>query len=520
MKAIFYYNTSEAIKVDKDLEYIAELEIVFKTSVSIKNPIIDLELKFQDNKTLIEVVDEDNQDVVFGLDNDSMVVDYPFSITDFNYCYIPVLERYYFIHNPILVTDRIFRLELSEDVLMSHHGFKELDAFIERNEYDFNPLIKDDFTNFKFNKKINVLDAEQYYKYGTDTRTTFKNNPTYNTILAYLTDDAIRGSYPKGNVIRQSSDQTTSFNQSTNYQVLSWSAMKKLSKKLYTDDVTLSYIKSCKAYPFELTYRQEGSTNTFKIGNKSFSVATDLGEPYKSLYYLPETILVAQFKYSRGGTETFQNFEPYEKYELFLPFHKWIDIDANNLINKVIQVKYTINYEDGSTIVSVLSDKQLIYQAECTLGVDVNLSSTNMREASDKLLSLGLNSGINLIGSALSIASGNPLGVATGILNAGKTIGNTVSSINTNYVKANAVASGGVIGLYNYYKVMIRFTWSESVGYDDDFAKQFGKPLHETRNLSNLHGFTKIGDIHLENIKAFENEKIELYDLLKSGIIL
>ena len=57
-------------------------------------------------------------------------------------------------------------------------------------------------------------------------------------------------------------------------------------------------------------------------------------------------------------------------------------------------------------------------------------------------------------------------------------------------------------------------------GYDADYFKMKGRPLYETRKVSTLSGFTQIGDIHLENIKAFQNEKDELYDLLKSGIIL
>ena len=44
--------------------------------------------------------------------------------------------------------------------------------------------------------------------------------------------------------------------------------------------------------------------------------------------------------------------------------------------------------------------------------------------------------------------------------------------------------------------------------------------MNDVRKLSNLSGYTVIGDINLDNVKAFENEKIELYDLLKSGIIL
>ena len=188
MKAIFYNNTSEAIKVDKNLLFVAELDIVFKTSVSLKNPIIDLKLKYGDNDLVYGVVDSDGDDVIINADEE-LVIDAPYSITDFNYCYIPVLERYYFISNPILVTPELFRYELAEDTLMSFKTqFRELDAFISRNEFDFNKLVKDDLYPFEYKKEVlihevtNISPVDEF-----QTEDLFNN-----CMVTYLTDETIK----------------------------------------------------------------------------------------------------------------------------------------------------------------------------------------------------------------------------------------------------------------------------------------------------------------------------------------
>lgn len=521
MKAIFYYNTSEAIKVDKDLEYIAELDIVFKTSVSLKNPIIDLELKFQDNNTLVDVVDEDNQDVVFGLDNDSMVVDYPFSITDFNYCYIPVLERYYYVNNPILVTDRLFRLELSEDVLMSLKSqYKELDAFIARNEFDYNVLIKDDLTNFQYNKSINVFKWDRYL-YSTIWNITHFGTlvvDPHNIMMSYLTEDVTQNISPINsspvNYINMPFNKM-----STNYCVMNMDTAKRLSKKFLEDDTLLTFIKNMRIYPYIINNNQDYSKLTMKIGSTSLSVPTYFsGDRYRDPTAVIDNIVVASFMIPKAAYNNFLYYSPYTKFELYLPYYRWVEFEADDLIGQLILVEYSTNYDSGETVLTVYNKtkENILLEVTIELGMEIPLSSTNNREQTDKNISLGLNTAISLLGSGAAVVTGNPLGFVTGA----KTISDAIMGFNTNYSKGNVETGNGLIGNYGYNDVMIRVTRNIPSGYDADYFKMKGRPLYETRKISTLSGFTQIGDIHLENIKAYQNEKDELYDLLKSGIIL
>lgn len=63
---------------------------------------------------------------------------------DFNYVYIPALSRYYYVENYTYLTNNLVELNLRIDVLMTYRvGIKQLDAFIDRNEFAYNPGIID-----------------------------------------------------------------------------------------------------------------------------------------------------------------------------------------------------------------------------------------------------------------------------------------------------------------------------------------------------------------------------------------
>ena len=75
----------------------------------------------------------------------------------FNYVYVTVLERYYFIENMVMMKN-FYRLSLSEDVLMSWADvIRSQTAFVERsqNNYDVNRV--DDLVTYDYGKVVDTL---------------------------------------------------------------------------------------------------------------------------------------------------------------------------------------------------------------------------------------------------------------------------------------------------------------------------------------------------------------------------
>lgn len=101
---MLYQNTGESIVVDKS-EYLTPVTYVlgnFLKSVNITNLVVD----YSSNELL-----------------------------KFNYIYIPSLHRYYYLSSFDIFTNKIYRLALSEDVLMSYKDkIKAQNAYIARTE--------------------------------------------------------------------------------------------------------------------------------------------------------------------------------------------------------------------------------------------------------------------------------------------------------------------------------------------------------------------------------------------------
>lgn len=102
-----YKSTAEMKRVDKSdyLALVSMLTGTLRNETSIINPTIRIELDTAPN---------------------------------FNYVYIPVFKRYYFVVNSVSIVNKIWDISLSVDVLMSYkEGIYNLTAFIDRNEYEY-----------------------------------------------------------------------------------------------------------------------------------------------------------------------------------------------------------------------------------------------------------------------------------------------------------------------------------------------------------------------------------------------
>lgn len=80
-------------------------------------------------------------------------------IPTFNYVYIPIFNRYYFVTQLASVGKKVWRMELNCDVLMSYkEQIYTLQGVIGRQENDFNPLLVDNELPTQNNPIIEIID--------------------------------------------------------------------------------------------------------------------------------------------------------------------------------------------------------------------------------------------------------------------------------------------------------------------------------------------------------------------------
>lgn len=73
----------------------------------------------------------------------SLTIEYD-KFIDFNYIYIKEFNRYYFVNDVTMVRYNLYNLSLSVDVLMTYRwDIIDLRAFVDRNEFEYNPNVVD-----------------------------------------------------------------------------------------------------------------------------------------------------------------------------------------------------------------------------------------------------------------------------------------------------------------------------------------------------------------------------------------
>lgn len=525
MKIILFNSSAEKNRVNKGrhLSQIVELEGTLRSGTSLVNPAIVLELHEETLSKLMTtpVVDDDGRDVVDDDGND-VVVSYISKVLTANYAYIPDFNRYYFITDITAISRYLWQISMSVDVLMTYYDdIMNLSAFIARNQNLYSPFVVDDLTNFTYSKEI--TNTYPVNKTAVTVLSTAPSTSWHTAVMSYLTDDTIRfsGSTPALNDLPMITAYASGSNISTQYLVGTTGMVYDLAKAVYKDDTLLSFIKTVMIYPFDIPAIVDSNITTIKIGTKKYT----LTDTFRYPEHYPERIVVADF--DMPNATSFLDYSPYKTYEIYIPYSGFVTLSGENILGKELKVFYLVNWEDGTANAYVynVSDNVVLYSAQCVLGVKVALSSSNALELSNQKTALGLNTGINLIGSALTVggglASGNILAVGGGVLRGTSTIGNAISSFNQMYDLGKVGITSPVSGLSSGQKVFLRITKTNPVGYDDSYFALKGRPLNQYRKLSDLSGYTIVNDIHVENVpNATLTEMNEIERLLTNGVIL
>lgn len=98
------------------------------------------------------------------------------SVPTFNYVYIPIFNRYYFVTSLSSVNKNVWRMELNCDVLMTYKNeILLLEGVIGRQESDFNPLLVDNELPTQNNPIVEVIDipSETFDTQTTDNKHNF-----------------------------------------------------------------------------------------------------------------------------------------------------------------------------------------------------------------------------------------------------------------------------------------------------------------------------------------------------------
>lgn len=474
-----------------------------------------------------------------------------FFARQFNYVYIQLFNRYYFVDSIEFVSNDFTRLHLKEDVLMSHRdAILSQNAFVTRNQNAVTPYLVDNRLPLK-----DTLSVEYMVLDNTDSIHT-KVNITINTDVPdtgykYISvghtnaHQSVKTSVPTPDSGYLPSFTSLLSKYSLTY-MLKQSDFDLLQHAIIQDDNTLTYIDCVIWLPFEVSsaYQSASGQNNrmtlyyagyqFLCTDGLFHSSTPTGETAVNILETPAggSPYFIMYDFNMPTALDWKDKKPYANYEIYVMFVGWVEIDINQVSGDRCLIYYTLDYQSGmgTAYLYDLTKHKLIWSTNCQFGVKMDLTSTNALEISKQKQSNQLNMIMGLISSAISIGvgayTGNGVAIAGGVMSAGKTIASNVNSNRMLFDKAQTQfgTSEGIIHSPVYS--IIRKTYHEVLPNTetDVYESLQGYPYNAYVNLSDLEGdgYIEVGEIHFNpsSYDIYQDEVSEIVSLLKEGVII
>lgn len=204
------------------------------------------------------------------------------------------------------------------------------------------------------------------------------------------------------------------------------------------------------------------------------------------------------------------DYAPYTKIQLFLPFIGVVNLDTNEVMGSTLNVTYRVDVLTGACLAQVSVSRSdygaVMYTFSGNCAVQLPITGGNYSSIIANTIGIGASIGAT-IASGGALAPVAVAGAAAGVSNSHLNVAHSGS------IGANAGAMGGKIP----YLIITRPKPYNANNYNNFY----GYPSNNTIKLSSCTGYTRVKDIHLENISsATDDELTEIESLLKEGVII
>ncbi len=207
-------------------------------------------------------------------------------------------------------------------------------------------------------------------------------------------------------------------------------------------------------------------------------------------------------------SNSFLDYSPYTKIYLYLPFIGIREISTDDVMNKSVQVKYSIDILSGACVAFVIAGGTTLYSyiGQCAASVPITGSDWSTM----------INGVLGAVGSIASTVGSFMTGnIAGGISGIASTAQNVLSSKPDIQHSGSMGGMGGMLGIKTPYVIIERPAQAIPARQNE----YIGYPSFITKVFADLRGYNEIYATHLHDIPCTENELQEIESLLKSGVI-
>lgn len=545
MKVILYNNNAERSKVNKTLLLTNPIEYngTLREECSITNPIIEFQ---------------------------------HVGVITSNYAYIEEFNRYYFIDEVVSVRNNLWRVSMVVDVLMSFKDdINNVQGIVSRQEFEYNPLLKDDLLPLKLSRKLQHIYGVM--NYDNIFRGVWSGKEQHCYALCVFSGVGLSYSSGENNILEGATLSHSPFNVSCQIYALTYTELEDFLKEISSFDFGAiflgeksDYIISVRVYPNDLAQGANISNDQRILINKRYMVTKGYellpktivdGNNIVSKEGLFEVINVKQWTSDVFTDKKFLLYPPYTDCKLYLPYYGMVDFDFKSLNTELngksydsIGIYISFDYMSGQASYSIYPIEWKNGQATklgavpintytFNLGVDVPISSNREATVKNNLIlssvKTAINAGLAIGGIPLSMEQtkasyskrldrptkkakkmGEYAGIQAG-LDSANIATNYIDSVlqAMSYNPSTYEGDGFINYSHAYFPCLILNM--PVIEEPNDYAHLYGRPSMTNDVLSNLNGFTVMANFHLDNFPYCLNEELEeIEQLLKEGVIL
>ena len=207
---------------------------------------------------------------------------------------------------------------------------------------------------------------------------------------------------------------------------------------------------------------------------------------------------------------SYLDYSPYHRFQIWLPYIGFRDLDADDIMGKTIELQYVIDLLSGSCNAELLCGGSVLYswQGQCAAQIPINSNDwSSMLTGAISLAASAVKLGVSVATGGATASS-----VVTDIASAGASAFNLKPSISRGGTVAGAA---GFMAQQRPYIIRTR----PELALPDAQAHFSGYPSFTTVNLGAISGYAEVYSVHLHNIPATEAELREIETLLTEGVL-
>lgn len=411
---------------------------------------------------------------------------------DIDYCRIDAFGKYYFVGEPIILTDGMTQYNLEEDVLATHKTeVGNTKAMILRSSTGYNVWIPDHEVYVSAQKTI-VRTVDDFSVYFAD--------PIGCYLLSVVND---KGSF--------SSFAAQYYDNATGIQALA----NDLLDGTIIDDILKYYnnvsnaIISLKWMPFDYTSVSSASGMTslenINVANHTLGVGA-----YRitgsSIYVDGATTIAIPWR----SDQDYRCAAPYTQFRLLVPMYGFVDLNASDLVGATnLYIQYRVDRTTGDVIVIINADSAgaIVQTLQFNVAVEVPIATLtrNIGGAAS-----AISGGIN---SAIGIAAGNYIGGGVGLITSAAQM---ALSLNGRSVSLKGSLDGKAATAYGDKFQIVGYAPHTLDPTNADFIATKGRPCQYVDTISNHSGFVLCENASVD-IAGDNSERDEINSFLNSG---